>query len=278
MIKCVKCQFEVSGTPAFCPNCGAPMAKKMSDEEISKLIFGRFGKKYDEALEEAYTACIYDIENQNLHKNLFLMRHFDLLRESEYQDEAIRRCIEKNKGDPRLKEALSHYKLGLIYENGKKFDDAGKEYGKALEAPLNFASALFRRGMVYEIRAARARARQWEVLPYGMLVDYALMDYQWAGQFDPQFPLAFFCLGRLLKQARNKKDDALANYFKCVALDPDCAAAHNNMGLIYVDKKDFASAEKEFNEVLKVFPGHPTATKNLELAKKRKGRGWGSIF
>jgi lipoprotein NlpI len=70
----------------------------------------------------------------------------------------------------------------------------------------------------------------------------------------------------------------LESYKKCVSVDPDCAAAHNNMGLIYVDKKDFEGAEKEFNEILRIFPGHPTGLKNLELARDKKRRGLRRFF
>jgi len=42
----------------------------MSDEYISKLIFRRFGKKYDEALEASYTACLHDIKEGTLHEDL----------------------------------------------------------------------------------------------------------------------------------------------------------------------------------------------------------------
>jgi tetratricopeptide (TPR) repeat protein len=271
MVRCLKCGFDVSGAPAFCPSCGAPMARKMTDAEISKLIFG---KKYDEALEEAYTACISSLEDRSLHKNLFLTRKFDLLpKESDYQDEALKRFIENNKTDPRLKEALSHYKLGLICENEQKFKDATKEYDKALSALPNFASALLRRGMLYEALQPRAGFKS------GLFIVKALKDYSQAGEADPQFPLAFFCHGLFRKKiysvGRRSKDldEALESYKKCVSLDPDCAAAHNNMGLIYVDKKDFEGAEKEFNEVLRIFPGHPTGLKNLELAQGKKGRG-----
>jgi tetratricopeptide (TPR) repeat protein len=258
MIRCLKCGFEVTGTPAFCPSCGTPMLKKIPDDEISKLVFRTFGKKYEEALEAAYTACLCDVENRSLHKNLILYRRMDLLsKESEYQDEAVKRFIEKNKNSPRLKEALSHYKLGLIYENGNKFSDATKEYDKAASALPDFAPAMLRRGMTYEVSRN---------------LNQALRNYSEAGEVDPQYPLAFFSLG-LGRKISKKLDEALESYKKCVALDPDCAAAHNNMGLIYVDKKDFETAEREFNEVLRIFPDHPTGLKNLELARSNKGRG-----
>jgi len=264
VVKCLKCGFEVSEKAAFCPNCGTPIERKMSDEEISKLIFGRFGKRYEEALEGAYTACIHDLEDRSLHKNLILRFLVpDLMpKEGEYQDEAIQRSIEKNKDDPRLRVALSHYKLGLVYENGKRFNDAIKEYDKALSVFPNFTSALLRRGMIYDFSKNTKRA---------------LSDFLKAGEVDPQFSLAFFDQGLCYKRLK-KRDEALESYKKCVALDPDNAAAHNNMGLIYIDKRDFENAEKEFNEILRIFPNHPTGLRNLELARKQIGRGWGKIF
>jgi len=264
MVKCVKCGFDVSGEAAFCPNCGTPMARKMSDGEISKLIFRRFGKRYDEALEGTYTACVYDLADGSLHKNLILRFLVpDLMpKESEYQDEAMKRFIEKHKDDPRLKVALSHYKLGLIYENGKKFKDAIEEYDKALSTLPDFASALLRRGMIYD---------------FSKKIKQALRDFLKAVEVDPQFSLAFFDQGLCYKRL-NKRDEALESYKRCVALDPDNAAAHNNMGLIYIDKRDFESAEREFNEILKIFPNHPTGLRNLELARRKIGRGLRKFF
>jgi tetratricopeptide (TPR) repeat protein len=237
---------------------------KMSDEEISKLIFPMFGKKYDEAVGAAYPACLRDLENGALHKNLLLKFPVpDLMpKESNYHDEAVRRFNEKNKGDPRLKEALSNYKLGLIYENGKRFKEASKEYEKATSLFPGFASAHLRRGMLHEGFGDRKNA---------------LKCYLTAGEVDPQFTLAFFDQGLMFKQL-GKRDEALESYRRCVALDPDNAAAHNNMGLIYIDKSDYENAEREFSEILRIFPNHPTGVKNLEIAKKRVGRGGWKLF
>jgi len=264
MVKCGKCGFDAPVEAAFCPGCGAPMARKMSDKEISELVFRRFGKRYDEALEAAYTACVLDVEGGVLHENRALRFPApDLMpRESEYLDEALKRFIGKHKDYSRLKAALSHYKLGLIYENGLKFKEAMKEYDKALEIFPDFASALIRRGMIYDFRKKIKRA---------------LKDFLKAGEADPHFPLAFFDQGLCYKRLK-KRDEALDSYGKCVALDPDNAAAHNNMGLIYIDKRDFENAEREFSEILRIFPDHPTGLKNIEFARRRIGRGWRRFF
>ena len=264
MVKCSKCGFDAPVGSTFCPNCGAPMARKMSDEEISELIFRRFGKKYDEALEAAATACLYDIETGGLHEDLVLRFPVpDLMpQEKKHLDEAIKRFVERHEGDARLKEALTHYKLGLIYERGQKFKDATKEYDTTTSLLPDFASALLRRGMIYD---------------FSKKIKRALRDFEAAGEADPQFPLAFFDQGICYKRLK-KQDEALESYKKCIALDPDNAAAHNNMGLIYIDKRDFESAEKAFSELLRIFPNHPTGLRNLELAKSMRGRGLRRFF
>ena len=258
MVKCLKCGNEIPSESAFCPNCGAAVQAKKSDDEISKLIFPMFGKKYDEAMAAAHTACLSDLENCVLHKNLLIKFPVpDLMpKESQYHDEAVRRFIENNKDAPRIGEALSNYKLGLIYENGKRFKEAAKEYEKATSLFPGFASAHLRRGMMHEGFGDRKSA---------------LKCYLKAGEVDPQFPLAFFDQGLMYKHL-NKRDEALESYRKCAMLDPDHAAAHNNMGLIYSDKKDWGNAEREFTEILRIFPNHPTGLRNLEAAKKKVGR------
>jgi tetratricopeptide (TPR) repeat protein len=263
-MKCERCGFDAPEEATFCPSCGAPLARKVPDEEISRLVFRRFGKKYDEALEAASKACLHDAEDGSLHEDL-LLRYMvpDLMpRESEYQDEAIRRFIDRNKEDPRLGEALGHYKLGLIFENGKKLKDAMKEYNSAVKTFSDFASAYLRRGMLHEISKKHKNA---------------LKDYLRAGEADPQFTLAFFDQGLMYKQLK-KRDEALESYRRCIALDPDNAAAHNNMGLIYTDKRDFENAVREFEEILRIFPDHPTGLKNLELANRKIGRGLRKFF
>jgi tetratricopeptide (TPR) repeat protein len=260
LVKCSKCKFDIAEGATFCPKCGTPVAVRISDDDISQLIFRRFGKKYDEALEAAHTALLYGLDEGTLHKDLILKFQLTDLwpTEAQSQDEAIKRLVEKQKGDSSLQNALSQYKLGLIYENGRKFKDAVSEYDKVIEQIPDFAPALYRRGCVQFAVFKKRKQGSKDLLK--------------AVEADPQFSAAYFQQGMLLKIMK-KRDEALESYKKCVALDPDNAAAHNNMGLIYTDKRDYENAEREFNEILRIYPNHPTGLKNLELAKKRRGRG-----
>ena len=263
-MKCDKCGFDASEGATFCPGCGAPLAKKMSDEEISELIFRRFGKREDEALEAAHAACVSDLGAGALHSDLLLRSPVpDLMpRESEYQDEAVRRFAEENKGDPRLGEALGRYKLGLICENGRKFKEAEKEYDRAVSMFPEFAPAYLRRYYLHQI------SKNWKK---------ALNDLLKAGELDDQFTMAFFGQGLIFKHLK-KRDEALESYKRCLALDPDNAAAHQNIGNIYVDRRDFESAKREYHEVLRLCPDHPSALRNLEMANNKIGRGLRKFF
>lgn len=274
-IKCLQCGFTTSGKASFCPSCGAPLPKPKSDQEISFLL--KTPSNYPSILDMAYNACIADIENGDLHKNLFLYHKEDLLsKEIEYQDKEIKRFIERNQSNPNLKEALSHYKLGLIYESNLMYennlknllhknnhiDPAMTEFSTALSLIPDFASAHLRRGMLYDALSGISHD--------SVHLQNAINHYLWAEYHSNQWPLAYYSCGLALE--RKNPNESLTHYLKCVALDPDCAAAHNNLGLIYADKKEFELAQKEFTEVLRIFPNHPVGLRNLERARKKKGR------
>ena len=262
-MKCQKCGADIPVQSAFCPNCGAEI-EKMSDEDISKLVFRRFGKKYDEALEASYTACLYDIEEGTLHEDLpQFYPSTDLMpNEKLYLDEAMNRFIKKLDADPLLKDSLAHYKLGLIYENAGKVKEAEKEYDKAISLIPDFAPAYLRKYYISQF------SKKWKK---------ALKEIITAGEVDSEFTMAFFGQGLMYKHL-NKRDEALESYKRCLELDPCNAAAHQNIGNIYMDRRDFENAKKEYHEVLKIYPDHPSALNNLEMAEKKIGRGLRKFF
>jgi Flp pilus assembly protein TadD len=53
-----------------------------------------------------------------------------------------------------------------------------------------------------------------------------------------------------------RSDEALADYRKALALDPDCASAHVNLAVMSVQAGDLAAAESHYRRAL---PGRPTA-------------------
>jgi len=234
--------------------------------EVGKLLKG---EQYNKALKEASKVVLDDIKHGRLHEDLVIQwrvhrRDKELMpKELAYQDEAIQRFIDRNRGNESLKKALAHYKLGLLYENMspgwfkpkvKRLEEAIGEYDKALSLFPNFASALFRKGSVYSAQDK---------------FEEALKSYVEAGEADPQFCEAFFFQG-VLYVVLGDWDKAVESYKKAVAVDNDIAAAHVNMGLIYMHMEKYKLAEREFEEVLRIVPNHQRAKKNLQIAKSKK--------
>ncbi|RLG60122.1 hypothetical protein DRN86_03210 [Candidatus Geothermarchaeota archaeon] len=233
--------------------------------DISKLLRKN---RYEEAFKKAIEGVFDDVRNRRLHRNLVIQwrvpRKYKkfMPKEMEYQDESLERFVSKNKDNELLAKALTHYKLGLIYENlskgwfGIKTDQLEKaldEYDKALSLFPDFACALFRKGAIYSI------LRKF---------DKALESFIKAGEADPLFCEAFFFQGNIYT-IMGDLDRALESYKRAVEIDKDNAAAHNNMGLIYYYRREYKLAEKAFREVLRIFPNHPVIMKYVMDIKSR---------
>jgi Flp pilus assembly protein TadD len=61
----------------------------------------------------------------------------------------------------------------------------------------------------------------------------------------------------------HKHDEAIQHYEKAILLAPDFYPAHNNLGSEYLSKADFADAEKQFKEALRVNQNDSQAYFNL---------------
>lgn len=69
---------------------------------------------------------------------------------------------------------------------------------------------------------------------------------------------------------RKDFDGAIAEYREALRLDPDFAAAHNNLGNALAKKKDFDGAIAKFEDALRLDPDLEAAKKNLEEALRKK--------
>ena len=67
------------------------------------------------------------------------------------------------------------------------------------------------------------------------------------------------------RERLGRVDDAVDAYLQGIRIDPLFYEAHHNVGMLYSRKKEFETAIEHFEEVLRMFPDHVPA--NRELAK-----------
>jgi Flp pilus assembly protein TadD len=88
---------------------------------------------------------------------------------------------------------------------------------------------------------------------------YAVPVLEKASELAPNNPavwsnLAAAHLGKLVTATRAKQDRALAAYARVVELDPAYPNVHYNMGLIYVDRRDWDAAHAAFTRAIETNP------------------------
>lgn len=86
--------------------------------------------------------------------------------------------------------------------------------------------------------------------------------YLWASQ--KQIPITYNNLGNAYADI-NKKEETIAGYKKAIELDPDYAAAHNNLAVLYYEKKQYDLAIHHFNRVIELGFGHRIDPGFLEI-------------
>ncbi len=87
----------------------------------------------------------------------------------------------------------------------------------------------------------------------------------------PQLPPAVQILGLSLAQLGDRKGAEQA-FRKYIAIKPNSAAVHTNLGNLCLLDKNVAEAERCYRTALAIMPGHPEAHFNLGLALKAQER------
>ena len=87
----------------------------------------------------------------------------------------------------------------------------------------------------------------------------------------PQSAVAHYNLGTALTVAR-RLDEAVAEYRAALRIDPTYANAHNNLGNVFLARKDYEAAIREFADVVRLQPDSAAAAKNLAAARALAGQ------
>ena len=95
--------------------------------------------------------------------------------------------------------------------------------------------------------------------------DQAIAHFRRSLALKPQSALAHYNLGTALTVAR-RLDEELAAYREALGLDPSYANAHNNIANVLLAKGQIEEAIREFSDVVRLQPDSATGLKNLAAA------------
>jgi superkiller protein 3 len=165
-------------------------------------------------------------------------------------ERAYRRGLELAPDDAELRNALGW----TLFQDGRTAE-AVAEYNRALSADANHAKA--------HNNLALALVELGEL-------DEAASHFEASLAIEPKAEIYSdlgFTMARL-----GKPQEALADYQKALELDPNCASAHANLAVTFVQAGQFGEAESHYRQAIL---GRPTAeTHNgLGYVLARQGRG-----
>jgi tetratricopeptide (TPR) repeat protein len=69
----------------------------------------------------------------------------------------------------------------------------------------------------------------------------------------------------LVAKSRDKLAEAICEFERALAINPDYADAHNNLGIALGSSGDVAKAIEHFRRALEIRPGYADAQNNLKL-------------
>jgi protein O-GlcNAc transferase len=169
--------------------------------------------------------------------------------------------------DPRDTEAVIH--LGSLYVGLKRYTDAETKFRAALEAQPKSpqallglaqtldaqkkpeAAAAFREYLAVQPDSPGAQSRVIHLLLEQKQYDAALAELDRADAGKP--PTLDSLRSRAdIQIAQKKWDDSITTLRKAIALAPNDAQLRGGLGRVYMQKRDFPSAEKEIKAALQV--------------------------
>ena len=153
--------------------------------------------------------------------------------------------------------AKIHNNLGLYYLNFGRFDDAIKEYKKAIEMDAGFAEVHNNLGYAYSLKGNIANA---------------VRSYQQALRLDPAFADAYNNIGMILMN-QNKIQEALLQFRQAIAAKPDYYYALGNLGFAYFKVGRLDSAIALAQRAVEIQPDFGVGYNIIGLAYYQQGKG-----
>lgn len=141
-----------------------------------------------------------------------------------------------------------------------------------MENPLLEASAFASKSRV----AFRHQGASVEPLAGQFVMDFTERRVLEPSKIQPmrtaESAVEFFARGVALEEDPGAQTEAIEAYSKCVALDPNHAAAYINLGTLYYNRQDYILAERYYRKAIEVDPRYALAYFDLGNVLDETGR------
>jgi tetratricopeptide (TPR) repeat protein len=154
-----------------------------------------------------------------------------------------------------------YYNRGIEFMNGKRNDDAIKDFNKAIELNPDFSKAYNNRGNVFVNEKRNTEA---------------ISDFNKAIELKPDNAEAYNNRGNFLGKLPGneiRNEDAIKDLNKAIELKPKYAEAYNNRGNVFSREKRYDEAIKDFNEAIELKPGRAEAYNDRAILFVYEKRG-----
>lgn len=135
---------------------------------------------------------------------------------------------------------------GVTYHTLQRYDEALRDYNRAIELNPRDAFAYSNRGITYADLQHH---------------DEALTAFTQAIEFDPQYATAYYNRGNTYFDLQ-RYDEALADFTRAIALDLQYITAYYNRGIIYESVHCYEEALRDYSKAIELDPQYVAAYSN----------------
>ncbi len=149
----------------------------------------------------------------------------------------------------------AHNNRGVIFVERGLYDNALRDFNKAIEIRQYYPDAYYNRGLTYDKQG---------------LYDKAIPEYSKAVQINNKYLDAYYNRGVLYGKLGLFRQ-AISDYTSVIALNPAHAEAYNNRGIVYSNMGLFEKAINDFNKAMAYQPDYSDAYYNRGIAYGSQG-------